>query len=527
MSLARLALLSLGGTLVLVRSAHADVPPPPSETAVEATAPTPTDLDLRLSLSSFLYRETGSDAPPLIDQGAAQDNASTVKRYFGDLRVELTDGGFALDGRVRQTTSQRFQSGVDGGAEYDLRTLAYRLGGAGTSVTIGRQFIDSVGATKVDGVAFHQRLASVLGVTVFAGLSPVLGSRSLATDYPRSQVAGVSGARLLPLTGGLGVSYGTPNYHGDVGVAGVYVAQDVPTATSDEASRVFTTASGYWQPSRVVDLYHFALLDVAGQNKVALTNGSVGLDVRPVADLQLTASVHHVGIDVLQIAARNLLADPDPTTAGILQNDLAVIRVSQDQARAGASLALAHQRFELSASGGVHRRPTISVPLADGSGTVDFPGARSADATFALLDRRSIAGLRASLAGTLTYPIGDDLPNRARATTVRLAASRAFGNERGALELDLTGSRFSSVGSNGGMTTCMNALDVFACFSTSKTTAAQVGALASWRVGREWIVVADAHVGYRDTTSTTIAGSTAWPAVYTVTSFVRVQWRYH
>src|SRR5262245_51258958 len=73
--------------------------------------------DLRLTLSTFLFRESGDPASPLVDMGAAVPSASPVQRYFGDLRTELTDGGFELDARVRQTTSERFQSGAQGGGE--------------------------------------------------------------------------------------------------------------------------------------------------------------------------------------------------------------------------------------------------------------------------------------------------------------------------------------------------------------------------------------------------------------------------
>src|SRR5450755_1109728 len=83
-------------------------------------------LDLRLTLSSFFYRESGNDASPLVDQGAAVQNASPIRRVFGDMRFELTGDGLVVDARLRQTTSERYQSGADGGAEYELRALAYR-----------------------------------------------------------------------------------------------------------------------------------------------------------------------------------------------------------------------------------------------------------------------------------------------------------------------------------------------------------------------------------------------------------------
>jgi hypothetical protein len=304
----------------------------------------------------------------------------------------------------------------------------------------------------------------------------------------------------------------------------VHVAQEVPNATSAEKSRVFTTASGYWRLGSPIDVYHFALLDVAGGTGAQLTNGSVGIDARPLANLQLSASLHHVSTDVLQITARNTLVDPDPSTLGIVQNNLAVVQVSQDAARAAVSVALVEQRFELSASGGLHRRPEVSVALADGTGAVAFAEARSADAGFSILDRRSLGGLRVQLSGTRTFPIGSGLAHRARGSLVRLSAGRTFGQQRGQLEADVMAERFRDIDASPGM--CMTSLDASGCYGTSKTVAAQAGALASWRVGREWLVIADSHAGYRDVRSTSFAGPVAWPNVYSVTAFIRVQWRY-
>ena len=516
----RSALLGAVGVLAASR-ARAD-----GDAAVaKSTEAVADDLDLRITLSSLLFRETGADAPAVVDQGAPLQNASPVRRYFGDLRGELMDGGLALDARVRQTTSLRYQSGADGGGEYELRTLRYRLGSATTSVTLGRQFIDAVGATKIDGVAATHQLTPTFAGTVFAGAFPDLGSRSLDTDYLRvKNDDGTAGSRIVPLTGGLGVAYQTPDYHGDVGVAAVYVAQAVPNATSQEASRVFTTSSGYWRPSTGVDLYHFALLDVAGASGVNLTNGSLGVDVRPVPNLQLSGSVNHVSTDLLAITARNLLADPDPSAIGIVQNNIALVHVSQDMARGAASLALARQRFELSVSGGLHYRPQVSVALADGTGAVAFPEAKSADVTLVVLDRHSIGGLRTSLAASLTFPIGSEVPNRNRGTVVRLAAGRMFAEQRGQVEVDVMGEHLKDVDTSSGA--CMSSLNVFACYGTSDTTAAQAGALVSWRIGREWLLIGDTHLGYQDLHSTSLSGSVVWPHVYSVTAFLRAQWRY-
>jgi len=483
------------------------------------------DLDLRLTLSTFLFRESGADAPAIVDQGAALTNASPVRRAFGDLRAELAASGLALDARVRQTTSERYQAGASSGGEYEIRTLDYRVGSTATSVTFGRQLIDAVGATKIDGIALTRALTRGVAATVFGGAFPDLGSRSLDTDYVRARRAdGTDGARIVPITGGLGVAVRTPDAHGDLGVAAVHVAQDVPDAPASEKSRVFAASSGYWRIGAPLDVYHFALLDVAGDRGVALTNGSLGVDARPTAAVQLTASLHHVGTDVLQVTARNALADPDPSMIGVVQNNLAVTRVSQDAARASASVALAARRFELSASAAVRRRPEVRVDLADGSGAVAFPETRAADATMAIVDRQSLGGLRAQLSATLTVPLGDAPGNRARGTLLRLSAGRTFAAQRGQIEADVMAERFRDVGGGTGM--CMTSLDVFACYGTSRTTAAQAGALASWRIGREWLVLADAHAGLRDVRSASVAGPLAWPRVYSITSFVRVQWRY-
>lgn len=485
----------------------------------------PDPIDLRLTLSTFLYRETGDDAPAIVDQGAALPNASPVRRYFGDLRTELATGGFALDARIRQTTSARYQAGASAGGEYEVRTLDYRLGSATTSLTIGRQRIDAVGATRIDGLAVTRALTGGLAATVFAGAYPALGSRSLDTDYVRvRQPDGSDGALLVPLAGGLGVAYQAPDYHGDLGVAAIHVAQDVPGAPADERSRVLATSSGYWRVAAPLDVYHFAQLELAGAGAVGLTNGSLGVDARPVTALQLTASLHHVSTDVLQITARNLLSDPDPSAIGIVQNNLAVTRISQDVARAAASVALAEQRFELSASAGIHRRPEVRVALADATAAVVFPEARSADATFSILDRRSLAGLRAQLSGTLTVPVGGGTASRARGTLVRLAVTRGLAAQRGEIEADVMAERFRDVDASTGM--CMTSLDAFACYGTSTTQAVQAGALATWRIGREWLLLADAHAGVRDVRSASVAGPVAWPRVLSITSFIRVQWRY-
>lgn len=484
------------------------------EAITEGTADEqPAETELRLTLSSFLFRETGAAGDPVVMDGAPVQSASPVRRYFGDLRAELTDGGFELDARVRQTTSERYQSGAGAGSEYEIRTLRLRVGSPTTSLYVGRQFVDAVGATKIDGVALVRKLTKTWSGTLFAGAFPALGSRSLDTDYP--EIDGKSA--LVPVTGGLGVSYAAGTFHGSLGGGAVYAMQDVEGATSSEASRVFVTANGYARPARWLDVYHFALADVAGNAGANLTNGSLGITAHATQALQVSASLNHVSADLLQIAARNTVEDPDPNAMGIVQNNIAIVRVSQDLVRGGASLALARQRFEVSMSAGLRRRPAVEVPLADGT-SVEFQETKNADVSMTILDRRSIAKLRASATATVFYPLGDDGPNRSRGSMVRLAAGRTFAGERGEVEADVMVERFRDV-TGGGM--CTTSMDVFACYGASKVTAGQVGALASWRVGREWLVLVDSHVGARS-----VSGTVDTPRAYSITAFARLSWRY-
>lgn len=517
-------LLSLLGLALLVSApARAQAQVSAQAEVAEAGEAPPVDLDLRLTLSSFLYRESGDSAPAVIDQGAALQNASPVRRAFGDLRMELSVDRLTLDGRVRQTGAQRFQSGATGASEYELRTLAFRLGNKQTSLTLGRQVIDAVGATKIDGAALTRALPAGLSITAFAGAFPALGSRSVDTDYVRVRNAnGTDSARLFPLTGGVGLARHTAELHGDLGLGAVYVAQQIDDTTAADRTRVFATSSGYWRPVAAVDVYHFALVDLAGGGGTHLSNGSLGVDLHPLPDLKLSGALHHVSSELAQLATRDLLADPDPSAMGIVQNHQVAVRASQDLLRAGASVALARQRFELSLSGGLRRRPALDLELADGTGALTFPETRAAEASLAVLDRRSVAGLRAALTATMAVPLGSQASNRARSTTVRLSVGRTFAEDRGQLEVDAMAERLRDGQRE---LACMTSANPLGCYGHATTTAAQAGALASWRASREWLVLADAHVGYHDVESTSLAGTTAWPRVFSITTFLRLQWR--
>lgn len=487
-----------------------------------AAAPQQAPLDVRLTLTSFLYRERGAAAPALVDQGAALDNASPVRRAFGDLRVEAELEGLTVDARVRQTGAQRFQSGATGASEYELRALNYRLGGARTWLTVGRQVVEAAGALRLDGAVLTRALPADLELALFAGAAPALGSRSLDTDYQRARAPdGREGDQLVPLAAGAALTRRGPAFHGELGVAAEVLARDPGNGAA--RSRALAASSGYWRAAAPVDLFHLAQLDLAGAGAPALANATLGLGVQLGPALRLTALTSHQSSRLLQLGVRDQLADPDPSAMGFVENRLLTARVSQDQVRAGLSLALARQRFEVSLSGAARRRPALEVPLADGVGALTFPENRSAEATITVLDRRSLAGLRLAASATAITPLGDSPGNRASATLVRVSASRTFSKERGQLELDAAVERLRDRAAD---PTCMTSLAPLDCYGRSRTTAAQGGALMTWRASREWLLVADAHAGTQAVSSVTLAGTTEWPRVLSLTAFLRLQWRY-
>ena len=390
-----------------------------------------------------------------------------------------------VDARVRQTTSQRFQSGAERRwrvrgphARLSARLRAHR---AHDRPAVHRQRSARPRSTASPST---RRLDASVGGVVFAATFPELGSRSLDTDYPRIRNDdGTDGALLVPFTGGLGVAYQTADLprrsRRRGGLRRRRRCRTRPRKRPRACSRRrAATARRHRSPT----IYHFALLDVAGQAGVTLTNGSVGVDAHPTATVQLSASVNHVSTD----AAADRDAQPARRSRSV--GDRRSSRTtspcsgcSQDAARAGASLALAHQRFEVSVSGGVHRRPEVSVELADGSGAVAFPEARSADATFSVLDRRSLGGTRASLAASIGAPIGDERPERRARHDRARRGGPDVRRERGQLEVDVMAERFRTSARAGDVHDLARRVRVLR--RRARRPRPQAGVLASWRIG--------------------------------------------
>lgn len=539
---ARAAVLALaaGGLLVAPRPAAAQFVQPAGEPdpAVSTGAPEPAPrVDLRLTLSTFVYRESGAEPDPLVDGAAEPDGASPVRRFFSDLRLQMSaerlggrDGrGVELDARVRQTAAGDFQAGAGSGSEYEVKTAVVRDRIAGLDLSLGRQTVLEVAATRVDGLRVARRLGASWTASLFGGAYPARGSRSVDTDYPVSPpvdrdgdgMAEAGDQRVVPVAAGAGLAYSRPTLFGDLGLAGIAPATGADAGDPDQG-RAFASASGTWRPSSRLLLYHYGVVDVAGAAAPSLTNLSAGTSVNPWPALQLSASVHHVDTELLAIQARTLLEDPDPAAMGLVQNRVEMTRISSDSARGGASLALARQRFEISLSGALRRRPGIEVATV-GGGAVVFGEARTAEGSVTLLDRRSIAGLR--LAGTATWirPLDREAGGPSAGVSVRLSGSRRLAGDRAELEVDVAAQRFRDRGPAG---ECAE-LDPLACLGSSRVRAAEAGALFTLEAGTSLLFLFDAHVGAEQVSSLDgMNGMVDWPTLFTVSGFGRLAWRF-
>jgi hypothetical protein len=520
-----------------------------------------TDLDGSLTSTTFGYRETGGISPPLVTGGATPDNASPINRLFTDLRMQLDaehiGGGrwyFRLDSRARVTNKNlgftadrdplddagglsnpddRIQSGRLNGGELELRELYFRRAGDSSEWVFGRQIVLDLAATKIDGVRLSKRSSQHWSYLVFAGLYPTRGSRSFDQDYPR-QVAQpgemTPGGRIMPVTGGLGATYRFGSAYGAFGAVGILPLADdreasSPGAPRQERPRLFFTLNGYWRRSNQLDVYHYIVLDAEGADGAGITNASAGLTYRPVPSLRATLAYHRVDTETLNASAQVELEDPEPGGAGlnVVRNNAVVSRVAQQSLRAGVSVALAQNRFELSVSGQLRQRPELVVPVVDPAGqAVVFPTAQAADITLSLVDRRLFGDFRVGASVTSSFGIGDENLNRTEYKLARLSVSRGFAADRGEYELDLS---YLTGSDDGRETAC--GIEVRTCYGSSRYRNIQLGGTLFYRLRPAWLLVASAGLGQLDLRNTVAAMmEQEQPAILTMHGLLRLVYRF-
>ncbi len=492
-----------------------------------------------LTSTSFAYRETAPIAQPLSGGAEGVENAARIMRVFTDLRGQVDARALSgspwdarADARARLTTDGEFQAGAYGGKEYELRELHLRRTGSGSDWTVGRQFVLELAAVKVDGIRFDAKSGkwSYLG---FAGAYPARGSRSLLHDYPQAiDAMGNSGKRIIPVAAGLGAAYRLDRLQGALGAVGILPRAEEQLPGDDpprqEKPRVFVTTNGYWRQSSNLDLFHFVVFDVEGSAARRLTNLTAGANWRPAPELRVAASVNRVDTETLNVVAQTRLEEPGPGPNAVVQNNIEVSRISQESARLGVSAAFAQQRFELSTSGTLRRRPEIIVKQQNWDqatpdmNVVVIPAAQAAEVTLQAVDRRSLKGHRIGASFTSIFGVGDANLYRTDASIVRLDAGRELRGGMAEYQVDL-----SYIASKDEAGTAACGLDPLTCFGTTSVNTLSVGGMLFYRFNLDWFAIGGASLGSQGITVTDpVDGPVKQPRILLTSGFLRVAYRF-
>jgi hypothetical protein len=512
-----------------------------------------TAYDGSLTSTTFYYKEDGADGAPLMAGGTGPFTASPVDRLFTDLRAQLnarhiagSKVDFRFDGRGRlsetkaETASNPTddfelpevsgQSGTFGDNELELRELYFRRQGSEFDVVVGRQFVLELAATKIDGLQVARKASKEWRYLGFGGLYPSRISRDIREDYPVGDNNGdplvVERKRLMPIAGGLGAAYRFERAYGAFGGVAIFpLANDYQTGTL-EKPRVFGTANGYWRQSSTVDIYHYLVLDATGAAGAGLTNLTLGLNWQPAPTMRTYAQVTRVDTDTLNVIAQTKLEDPDPSPSVTpAQNNVEVARIAQDQARVGISVAL-RQRFEVSTSGALRRRPEFTIPAGDRNLTTDdvvFPASQGADITFSAVDRHSVKDMRIGLSATRSFSVGNVNLYRTRSWVARLDGSKEIAEGKG--EVEGTFTYVQSKDDNRGATCTPG--DPSTCYGAAQVQSFTLGGVVYYRFKPAWFVIGSAAIGRQLMSAADSAGMLqAQPALLTLNLLLRLAYRF-
>jgi hypothetical protein len=487
-----------------------------------------------LTSTTFAYREAGGDIT-----GVTTPSNSPYARLFTDLRLQ-TDfrhiGGGRWDaridtrGRFTGTPSQqtpgyipaddvRSQSGFLGENELEVREMWVARSGKRTDVFFGRQFVADLAGVKFDGLRFDYASSSKFTLLGFGGLYPIRGSRSVFTDYEPLKGAPdpITGIRppagRYTGTGGFGAAYRTPNMYGAFG--GVAIAP-----FSAEAPRVFGTSQGYWRAGPKIDFYHFAVLDLLGE-QAGLTNLSAGVNFKPDQRLRGTIAVNRVDTETLNVQANAFLADPD-LNINTIQNESVLARIAQNMARASISAGLGSlQRFEITvATAFRYRAPfTVASPVAMDPVVLSLPAGKSVEVYGAIVDRRSFKNVRLGVDGSRMFRVGDVAYQNTASLAVRTFVAREFKEGRGEWETEVA--YFTTKDDQAGVVCSVNV--IADCFGSAKTSALSFGGNIFYRLKQNWIGMGSLFINRYNITSGTAPPD---PPVTGLSGFARIAYRF-
>ena len=480
-----------------------------------------------LTSTTFVHKELGAGVVDAM-QSSLIDDASPALRLFTELRSQLTarrllggSWGARADARARlplpcQFTTQertlvtdydtsfpeladcRTQSGTYGGNEYDVRELyVERTGGGSLGMKVGRQYVPEVAAVKVDGARVHYDLSRRWQVLGFGGLYPSRVSRSVTDDYALPALPGIAG---------VAGAYRYPSVYGAIGAAGILPGGNDDATGQAETPRTFVSSNGYWRPTGLLDVYHHAVVDFTGAAGAGITNLSVGLNVKPTRSLRVTAAVHRIDTETLNVIAQERLEDRQ-NELNLVQNNLEVARIASQSARLGVSAAFKERRFEISTQLSIRQRPdelylctnaTLAMgPCNAGNATATFPKSSSAEILLGLVDRRSIGGWRLGATVSQTFGLGEEAFRRSEWLALRVNGTRSFLDDR--LNVDADVGYLYSQDAAGDATCAAN--DLLTCFGRSTVNMVSGSGTVYYRFSSDWFALASAVASLQQFTS--------------------------
>mgnify|MGYP003631510182 CR=1 FL=1 len=504
--------------------------------------------------SSFYFTESAR-ASAAIGEAEPLENASVTDRVFTDLRLQLAadhiKGGnldFKLDfrgrkqldrcdGRIRAatevpvlppTTCEAAQSGTFGGDELHLREAHLTYRGRDYDMSLGRQVVPEVASVRFDGVRVEQHKGKSWKYMGFAGLYPRRGSRDLRADYAKvpSDVMDPASAksRLLPVVAGASGSYRRERIYGSIGVAGILPRGNEIATGLAESDRFFVTSNGYWQQSDKTDIYHFIVLDVAGNQGASISNFSVGASHRPTTATRLFARINRVDTETLNVNAQQRLVPVDPAASAAIQNNWYVSRVAQESGELGGTASFRQNRFALSASGTLRRRPEITL-VQTNEDLLVLEMAQALDIRLQLVDRHSYKDFRVGASVTRSSGFGDDNLDRSQSTLGSLELSRDLAGGKGEFEINVN--YLNSADQSQALSCGIGQADFLECFGTSESTSYSAGGVVFYRPKRNWFAMGMANVASQKLTTANAAEvKEPQPSVLMLTAFLRLGYRF-
>ena len=200
------------------------------------------------------------------------------------------------------------------------------------------------------------------------------------------------------------------------------------------------------------------------------------------------------------------------------------MRTAQESARAGASTSFSQNRFQVTASAALRRRPEITLLQNDGT-PLAIPLAQALDVNLHFVDRKSYQGFRIGGSVSRSQGYGDENLNRSESTVGRLEASRDLAEGKG--EFEIEASYISSTDENLVQNCGVGQVDFLACYGTSESSIIGLGGLVFYRPEKNWFAMGMISAATQTLSTTDAAGNpVSQPAILMLTGFVRLAYRF-